>query len=162
MLILGLDPGLATTGYGIVAADGSQTKAVAYGAVLTQAKEEPAHRLLTLYNSISALLDEHQPDVAVVEQLFFNKNVTSALAVGQARGVALLCLAQHGLQVCEYTPLQVKLNLTGNGRAEKAQVGFMVRVLLGLTQVPRPDDVADALAIALCHAAHAGSNLPRW
>lgn len=161
MLILGIDPGLATTGYGIVAVEKGKTKPVTFGAILTKADSPTTDRLLYLYERLSELAIKHQPEVAAVEQLFFNRNVSSALAVGQARGVALLCLAQHGIGVHEYTPLQVKLNLTGHGRAEKMQVGYMVRALLNLTEVPRPDDVADALAVALCHASHAGSSLTR-
>jgi crossover junction endodeoxyribonuclease RuvC len=161
VLILGLDPGLAITGYGIVAANKGEYEAAAYGKIATEARMTHSERLVILYDAILELTAEFRPDMAAVEQLFFNRNVTSALAVGQARGVALLCLAKQNLPVGEYTPLQVKQALTGHGRAEKSQVGYMVRTLLGLGQVPKPDDVSDALAVALCHAFHAESGLLR-
>lgn len=161
MLILGLDPGLATTGYGIVAAHDGRYEAAAYGKITTGAQMTHAERLVILYDAILELTAEFRPDTTAVEQLFFNTNVTSALLVGQARGVALVCLAKQGLVVHEYTPLQVKQALTGHGRAEKSQVGYMVQALLGLGQVPKPDDVSDALAVALCHAFHEESGLLR-
>ena len=161
LLILGVDPGLAKTGYGIVAANKGRFEAVAYGCITTEATMASSERLVVLFDHIVELLSEYEPSVAAVEQLFFNRNVTSALAVGQARGVTLLCLAQQGLSVHEYTPLQVKMALTGEGRAAKDQVGYMVRMTLRLSETPRPDDAADALAVALCHAFHAGSGLTR-
>jgi crossover junction endodeoxyribonuclease RuvC len=161
VLILGLDPGLATTGYGIIDAQPGSNRMITCGAILTQAGVPIAERLVIIYDQITMLLNEYHPEAAAVEQLFFNKNATSALAVGQARGVSLLCLSQHRLFTHEYTPLQVKSSLTGNGRAEKAQVGFMVRALLNLKEVPRPDDVADALAVAICHSFHASSPIAR-
>jgi crossover junction endodeoxyribonuclease RuvC len=161
VLILGLDPGLAITGYGIVAIDNGRYEAVAYGGITTKARTPQAQRLAILYDTVSDLITKYRPDSAAVEQLFFNRNVTSAFAVGQARGVAILSAAKHGLSVDEYTPLQVKQTLTGHGRAEKEQVGYMVRSLLSLSQMPKPDDVSDALAVALCHAFHVESGLLR-
>ncbi len=155
MLVLGLDPGTATTGYGLVkaAADGAMT-AIDYGVILTPAKTPLAERLQMLYERLQALLERHHPDGAAVEKLFFQKNVTTAMSVGQARGVLLLALAQAGLAVAEYTPNEIKEAVTGYGSAGKAQMQRMVQMLLGLESLPRPDDAADALAVALCHAQH--------
>lgn len=152
MLVMGIDPGIAITGYGLVqpGRQGSG-KATAYGCVRTPAHTPLAERLLLLYQEISALLSEHQPDVLAIEQLFFNRNTTTAFIVAQARGVVVLAAAQQGVQVVEYTPLQVKQAVVGYGRAEKQQVQHMVKALLNLASTPKPDDVADALAIALCH-----------
>lgn len=152
MIIIGIDPGTATTGYGIVHARAGGLRALEYGTIRTPAREEMPARLHKIYGEITALLDRYAPDVMAVEQVFFNRNVTSALLVGQARGVSLLAAAQCGLKVAEYTPPQVKQSVTGDGGAGKAQIAFMVRALLGLRETPRPDDAADALAIAICHA----------
>jgi len=160
LLILGIDPGTAITGYGLVEAEGNRLIPVEYGALRTKAGDDTAARLSDLHRHLCALLKAARPDVVAVEQLFFNTNVTTALAVGQARGVILLAAAQAGIEVVEYTPLQVKQTVTGNGRARKEQIGFMVKALLGLNTVPRPDDVSDALAIAICHA-HMGPFLRR-
>ncbi|MGI6566907.1 MAG: crossover junction endodeoxyribonuclease RuvC [Firmicutes bacterium] len=160
MLILGIDPGTAITGYGLIEVNGNRLTPLEYGALRTRAGEDTAARLSSLYRDMSSLLKEARPDVVAVEQLFFNTNVTTALAVGQARGVILLAGAQAGIDIVEYTPLQVKQTVTGNGRADKEQVGFMVKALLGLQVVPRPDDVSDALAIAICHA-HMGITLEK-
>ncbi|NLA58771.1 MAG: crossover junction endodeoxyribonuclease RuvC [Firmicutes bacterium] len=160
MLILGIDPGTAITGYGLVKADGNRLTPLEYGALRTRARDDTATRLSNLHGDLCSLLKETQPDVVAVEQLFFNTNVTTALAVGQARGVILLAAAQAGIHIVEYTPLQVKQTVTGNGRATKEQVGFMVKALLGLKAIPRPDDVSDALAIAICHA-HMDSTLKK-
>ena len=155
MLVLGLDPGTATTGYGFIqsTADGRFT-AVDYGVILTPAKTPLAERLQMLYDRLRALLDRYAPDGAAVEKLFFQKNVTTAMSVGQARGVLLLALAQAGLSVAEYTPNEIKEAVTGYGSAGKTQVQRMVQMLLALEAPPRPDDAADALAVALCHAQH--------
>ncbi|NLY29113.1 MAG: crossover junction endodeoxyribonuclease RuvC [Firmicutes bacterium] len=158
MLILGIDPGTAITGYGLIKANGNRLTPVEYGAIRTRAGDDTATRLSNLHGDLCSLLKETHPDVVAVEQLFFNTNVTTALAVGQARGVILLAAAQAGIDIVEYTPLQVKQTVTGNGRATKQQVAFMVKALLGLKAAPRPDDVSDALAIAICHA-HMGSTL---
>ena len=151
MIVLGIDPGTAITGYGLVCEDDGQAAAVAYGAITTPSDLAMPDRLLLIHRALRDVIDQHQPDQAAVEQLFFNKNVRTALAVGQARGVVLLTLAQAGLPIYEYTPLEVKQAVTGHGRADKAQVQQMVTLLLNLSKIPKPDDVADALAVALCH-----------
>lgn len=152
MLVIGIDPGTATTGYGLVRerSDGS-LEVVDFGAILTPAHTPMAARLLDLHRQLKEILSLHRPESAAVEKLFFQRNVRTALNVGQARGVALLALAQAGLDVAEYTPLEVKQAVVGYGGAEKNQVQQMVRALLGLDDIPRPDDAADALAIAICH-----------
>jgi crossover junction endodeoxyribonuclease RuvC len=151
MLILGIDPGIATTGCGIVEERDSSLVARYYGVVLTESKWCMPDRLQKVYSEITQLIGEYRPDAVAVEELFFCNNAKSAIAVGQARGVALLAAVNTGLPVYEYTPLQVKQALTGYGRADKDQVGKMVKTLLGLKEIPRPDDAADALAIAICH-----------
>lgn len=148
MRILGIDPGLAITGFGVIDASARPT-AVRFGAVRTPAHAPEAVRLLQLHDDVRAIIRELSPDVLAVEQLFFNKNTRSAMAVGQARGVILLAAAEAGLEIVELAPLEVKLAVTGQGRATKEQVGYMVKVLLSLEEAPRPDDVADALAVAL-------------
>ncbi len=153
MLVLGVDPGTAITGYGLVryVQAGNQLEAVAYGAITTPSDWAMPERLQKLYRDLVALIRQHRPDQAAIEQLFFSRNVKTALAVGQARGVALLALADGGVAIHEYTPLEVKQSVVGYGRAEKAQVQELVKLLLGLDSVPQPDDAADALAIAICH-----------
>ncbi|KAA3642874.1 MAG: crossover junction endodeoxyribonuclease RuvC [Chloroflexi bacterium] len=152
MLALGIDPGTATTGYGLVreAGDGSLT-AVDYGVVLTPPDTPMPDRLVMLYESLNEILTLHQPNTAAVEQLFFQKNVKTALSVGQARGVVLLALAQARLDQAEYTPNEIKQAVTGYGSADKNQVQQMVRAILNLDEIPKPDDAADALAVAICH-----------
>jgi crossover junction endodeoxyribonuclease RuvC len=152
MFALGLDPGTATTGYGLVRLepDGGLL-AVKYG-VITTPKNTPApERLVILYDQLQELLHEHKPETVAVEKLFFQRNVSTALAVGQARGVMLLALARAGLEVYEYTPNEIKQAVAGYGSAGKRQMQEMVRVLLALDDIPRPDDAADALAVAICH-----------
>jgi crossover junction endodeoxyribonuclease RuvC len=151
-LALGIDPGTATTGYGLVrlAQDGSLA-AVKYGVFLTSKEASPPARLEMLYNRLHILLDEYKPETAAVEKLFFSRNVTTALAVGQARGVVMLCLQQSGIEAFEYTPNEVKQAVAGYGSAQKRQVQEMVRALLQLDSIPKPDDAADALAIAITH-----------
>ena len=151
-LALGIDPGTATTGYGLVrlTRDG-ELVSVQYGVLSTPKDATPAARLAMLYEQLQDLLDQHKPDTAAVEKLFFSRNVTTALAVGQARGVVLLSLQQAGIDVFEYTPNEVKQAVAGYGSAEKRQVQEMVRALLQLDAIPRPDDAADALAIAITH-----------
>lgn len=153
-LSLGIDPGTATTGYGLVRElrDGS-LEAVAYGVILTPKELPQPERLAMLYQQLNALLAEHHPETCAVEKLFFQKNISTAITVGQARGVILLALAQAGLQVAEYTPNEVKQAVAGYGSADKKQVQEMVRVLLNLPGIPKPDDAADALAIAITHLA---------
>ncbi len=152
MLILGVDPGTAITGYGLLEQNGNQLTARRFGVLKTSSDSSLSERLKEIYNNIIDLVIEYKPEVMAVEELFFNKNSRTALAVGQARGVIMLASAMQGVKVAEYTPLQVKMAVVGYGRAEKRQVQEMVRVLLRLDSVPKPDDAADALAIAICHA----------
>ena len=152
MLVVGIDPGTATTGYGFVReTDQGDLAVVDFGVILTQAGELPEIRLLQLHNRLNELILLHQPDSGAVEKLFFQRNVTTAIAVGQARGVVLLSLAESAIPVAEYTPLEVKQAVVGYGGADKNQVQQMVKALLQLSEIPRPDDAADALAIAICH-----------
>jgi crossover junction endodeoxyribonuclease RuvC len=152
MRTLGIDPGTATMGWGVLDAQRGSLQSVSYGALTTPARTPVSERLLRLHNGLTDLLETYQPDAAAVEELFFARNVSTALAVGQARGVALLTLAQAGVPVYEYKPLVVKQAVVGYGGAGKRQVQEMVRVTLNLPDIPRPDDTADALAIAICHA----------
>ena len=152
MIVLGVDPGTAITGYGIIEEYSDQTlKVLECGVIRTSSKFEDWDRLQILYQKIKEIILLHQPDCGAVEKLFFQQNVTTALSVGQARGVILLALSQGGLQVGEYTPLEVKQAVVGYGRADKIQVQRMVTTLLALEETPSPDDVADALAVAICH-----------
>ena len=152
VLVLGIDPGTATTGYALVhQRDGREIELVSYGVVRTPAQMPMPERLRKLYHELRAVIAQAKPDVAAIEELFFSRNVTTALSVGQARGVALLAAAEAGLPVYEYKPMEVKQAVVGYGGATKEQVQEMVRVLLGLAEVPRPDDAADAAAVAICH-----------
>jgi len=153
MLVIGIDPGTAITGYGLVREreTDSALECVAYGAVTTPAGMPLPQRLLIIYRELKAVIALHRPDTGAVEKLFFQKNVTTAMSVGQGRGVAMLTLAEAGLEVGEYTPLQVKQAVSGYGGADKKQMQYMVRVLLSLDEIPKPDDAADALAVAICH-----------
>ncbi|HEY4720239.1 MAG TPA: crossover junction endodeoxyribonuclease RuvC [Anaerolineae bacterium] len=151
MIVLGLDPGTAITGYGLVREEDSQAVAVAHGVITTPSDQTLPDRLVTIYREITRLVEQYRPDHAAIEQLFFNKNVRTALAVGHSRGVVMLALAQANIRIFEYTPLEVKQAITGNGRADKRQIQEMIKLLLNLDQIPRPDDAADALAIAVCH-----------
>ena len=152
MLTLGIDPGTATIGYALVRdlPDGNN-EAVEYGVITTPKGNSAPQRLMQLYEELNAILARYKPDSAAVEKLFFANNVTTAIGVGQARGVVLLALAQAGLEVGEYTPNEVKQAVTGYGGADKRQVQEMVKVLLSLDKIPKPDDAADALAIAITH-----------
>jgi crossover junction endodeoxyribonuclease RuvC len=152
MRILGLDPGTATTGYGIIDAAAGDLRVVDYGVVETPAGDSPARRLQAIFQQVNALIAKYRPERAAVEQLFFGRNITTAIAVGQARGVLLLALAEAGIPVSEYSPPKVKEAITGYGKAEKAQMQLMVRHLLNLDETPHPDDAADALAVAITHA----------
>ncbi len=152
MIILGVDPGTAITGYGILESDGDELKMIAYGAITTPSDWQLPRRLQHIYGELTTLIAQHHPTDAVVEKLFFSKNIRTALSVGQARGVALLTAAQAGLSIHEYTPLQIKQAVVGYGRADKNQIQQMVKLLLQLDFIPQPDDAADALAIAICHA----------
>ena len=155
MIILGVDPGTATMGYGVLEKTGNRYRALAYG-VLETPKTMPAHeRLRELYRGVCALCESYQPDALATEQLLFQTNRRTAIAVARAAGVALLAAAEQGIEWREYTPLQVKQAVTGYGGADKKQVQTIVQRLLGLETLPKPDDAADALAIAICHAHHA-------
>jgi crossover junction endodeoxyribonuclease RuvC len=156
--IIGIDPGIATTGYGVIDSDGNKSSMLTFGCVKTSPELLAPERLEKVYNELTEILLSYKPDVMAVEKLFFARNSNSAMQVGEARGVALLTGRLAGLDVFEYTPLQVKQSVVGYGRADKAQVQQMVKILLALTKIPRPDDAADALAIALCHA-HAGATM---
>lgn len=155
MRILGIDPGLATTGFGIIQANRQDDyECIQYGIISTEAGLPDADRLQVLFTNITDLIQDHQPDSCAVEKLFFQKNVKTALSVGQARGVVLLTLAQAELPVNEYTPNEVKQSVCGYGNAAKSQVQRMVQTLLNLDELPKPDDAADALAVAICHIHH--------
>jgi crossover junction endodeoxyribonuclease RuvC len=159
MRILGIDPGLATTGYGLILASGqAQYQCIEYGVITTPAGLPDADRLKILYADLTDLIDRHQPESSAVEKLYFQKNVKTALSVGQARGVTLLTLAQAGLPIYEYNPNEVKQTVCGYGNADKIQVQHMVQTLLNLNELPKPDDAADALAIAICHIHHKSFN----
>ena len=152
MITLGIDPGTAITGYGIIDEEQSGfLRVLDYGIIRTSSKLSPAERLAELYQKIRQLILLHQPEMGAVEKLFFERNVRTALQVGQARGVALLAMAQSNLQIGEYTPLEVKQAVAGYGGADKGQVQQMVRTILNLESIPKPDDAADALAVAICH-----------
>ena len=152
MIVIGIDPGTATTGYGIVDEDEAGTsRVIDYGVVLTQAGLPQEIRLQTLFTEIAKIISLHRPESGAVEKLFFQRNVTTALAVGQARGVILLALATQGVKVYEYTPTEIKSAVTGYGAADKHQVQTMVSIALEMNEIPRPDDAADALVVALCH-----------
>jgi crossover junction endodeoxyribonuclease RuvC len=152
MILVGIDPGTATTGFGVLDKQGDRVRYVDCGTFETPAGLSAPLRLKMIYEDFNTLLDRYAPDGVATERLFFTKNVTTGIPVGRALGVILLALAQRGLPWIEYTPTQVKLAVVGTGRAEKKQVQFMVTRLLGLNATPKPDDAADALAIALCHA----------
>lgn len=160
MLALGIDPGTAICGFGIVESVGNRLLPRTYGAITTSPKARMEDRLVTLYDGIDALIQAYKPDVMGIEQLFFNRNVTTAIPVGQARGVVLLAAAKNRIEIMEHTPLQVKQSVTGYGKATKEQVIYMVTKLLHLSKPPKPDDVADALAVAIC-TSHALES-PAW
>ena len=152
MIILGIDPGYAIIGYGVVRKEGADLTAIDYGVIQTPKEESIPVRLAMLDDALTKIIEKYRPDAVSVEELFFNTNITTGIKVAQARGVILLCAIKHCGRLYEYTPLQIKQALTGNGRAEKQQVQFMVKALLKLSAVPKPDDAADALAAAVCHA----------
>jgi crossover junction endodeoxyribonuclease RuvC len=158
--VLGVDPGLSRCGVGVVDGPPAQPRAVRAGVVRTPAEASTARRLSSLYEEITALLADTAPQAVAVERTFFNVNVSTAMGVGQAAGVVLLAAAQADVPVVEYTPTQVKSSVAGHGAADKDQVGYMVRVLLRLGEIPRPADAADALALALCHLQRAGAHDP--
>ncbi len=152
MRILGVDPGSECTGYGIIDSDGTCHRAILYGAVKTRPRRPFPERLLKIYTDLTGILSRENPEVMAIEGIFYAANVQSALRLGHARGVALLVAAQHRMGVFEYSPLEIKNAIVGYGRAEKSQIQGMVRFLLGLPEIPTPDDAADALAVAICHA----------
>ncbi|MBR3294424.1 MAG: crossover junction endodeoxyribonuclease RuvC [Oscillospiraceae bacterium] len=159
MRILGIDPGYATIGFGIIETEGSRYRLLQCGVITTPAHTSLASRLDQIYQDLRQLIDAFQPDAASIEELFFNTNITTGIAVAHGRGVILLACRQAGLKIYEYTPLQVKQSVVGYGRAEKRQVMDMVRRLCNLKAPPKPDDAADAVALALCHARSATSLL---
>lgn len=161
MLVLGIDPGTAICGYGVVEQKGSQLRAIEYGAIETSPKLKNEERLTIIYEGISKLIEKYKPDVVGVEELFFNKNVRTAMAVGQARGVILLAVGQNNVRLAEFTPLQVKQAVVGYGKATKEQVIYMTQRILNLPDKPHPDDVADALAVAVC-TTHCGNLNNVW
>ena len=152
MVIIGIDPGFAITGYGIVKYEKDKLVALDYGVISTDALLTLPERLLLLSDRLGELIENYKPRAISVEELFFNKNIKTALAAAHGRGVALLSACRSGAEVFEYTPLQVKQAVAGYGRADKRQVQQMVRILLGMREIPKPDDAADALAVAICHA----------
>ena len=155
MLILGIDPGLTRTGIGLISLnERNEPELVHYEVIDSTAVSSTSSRLIFLYDKLSALIETYQPIECAMEKLFFQRNITTAMSVSEARGVATFCLARHGLPLAEYTPNEVKQSVSGNGRADKKQVQTMVKMLLDLTEIPQPDDAADALAVALCHASH--------
>lgn len=156
MVVIGIDPGLALMGFGVVESDGYRFKVHDYGVIETKAHTDDGERLLQLWNGLNALIEKYKPDAVSVEELFFNKNVKTAITVAQARGVALLAVKTNGIPLYEYTPLQAKQAVVGYGRAEKTQIQQMVKTILNLKEIPKPDDAADALAIAITHINNAG------
>lgn len=159
MIVMGIDPGVATVGYGAVEYNKNKFRLVEYGTVCTPAGMDMPQRLCLIFDGLTDIMRRIRPDSVAVEELFFNTNVKTAIAVGHGRGVALLAARREGLSLCEYTPLQIKQAVVGYGRAQKKQVMEMVRIFLNLDQVPRPDDAADALAVAICHAHSSSSRL---
>ena len=151
MRILGIDPGIAIVGYGIVDKEGNRYKTIGYDAITTRAHTPLEERIEKVYDGVNEIIKTYNPDVMSIEELFFNNNAKTALTVGQARGVIILAAVKNRVPVYEYTPLQVKQALTGYGRASKQQIQQMMKTMLGLNEIPKPDDVADALAIAVCH-----------
>lgn len=152
MIILGIDPGTATTGFGLIKKEGQKFSMLDYGCILTPAKTALHDRLETIFEELSELIEKYQPDHLAVEELFFATNAKTAISVAQARGVILLSGKKKNISIFEYTPLEVKMALTGYGKADKKQIQQMVKTILSLREIPKPDDAADALAIALCHA----------
>ncbi len=152
MKILGIDPGFAIVGCGVVDYTGNKFTVIGHMAVTTKAGLPLEQRLKTIYEDVGDIIDRYRPDAVAVEELFFNTNTTTAIQVGQARGVILLSAVNRGVEIAEYTPLQVKQAVVGYGRAEKHQIQQMVKMILNLKEIPKPDDVADGLALAICHA----------
>lgn len=152
MIILGIDPGIGRCGWAVIETSGNKLKPIDYGCIETSPKRTTEKRLEEIYFQISKTIKKHKPDVLAIEELFFGNNSKTAMVVGEARGVALLTSAQNNLDLAVYKPVEIKLALTGFGRAEKNQVGIMVKTILGLKEIPKLDDTADALAVAITHA----------
>jgi crossover junction endodeoxyribonuclease RuvC len=152
LTILGVDPGYAILGYGVIGYQSSRHRLIAYGTIETEKEMTLPFRLKKIYDGLTEIIEKYRPGVCAIEELFFNSNQKTAIRVGEARGAAIVACAQAGLSVYEYTPLQIKQALTGYGRADKHQIQEMVRQILGLERAPRPDDAADAVAAAICHA----------
>lgn len=159
MIILGIDPGLAIVGWGVLEYVGSRFRTIDYGSVTTPAGTPTELRIASIYDQLSQIIEMYKPECIAIEELFWNTNQKTGIAVAEARGVILLCAVKHGLKIFEYTPLQVKQAVVGYGRADKKQVITMVTMMLSLKKPPKPDDTADALAIAICHAHSSGSRL---
>lgn len=151
MIVIGIDPGLATVGFGVIRTEKNTITPVSYGCIRTSAEKQSPERLLDIYTEVTALFEKYSPESVAVEKLFFNKNVTNAMGVSEARGVIFLAAQQKHIPVFEYTPLQVKQAITGSGKADKRQMQEMIKRLLNLSEIPKPDDAADGLSIALCH-----------
>lgn len=152
MVILGIDPGLAIVGFGVIEKGRTKTEVIDYGVINTPKEDRLPIRLHKIYEGMCALIDKYKPEHVAIEELFFNTNTTTGIAVAEARGVIILACINKGLKLFEYTPLQIKQALTSNGRADKHQVQFMVKAILNLKSIPKPDDAADGLAAALCHS----------
>lgn len=152
MIILGIDPGIAIVGYGVIEKNSNSTRIIDYGVITTHKDERLPDRLEKVYLGVVELIKKYQPDAVALEELFFQNNQKTAIIVAEARGVTLLACKQFVKNLYEYTPLQIKQALTGNGRAEKKQVQYMVKAILNLKDIPKPDDAADAVAVALCHS----------
>lgn len=151
LIIMGIDPGIAILGYGVVRLKGNKYEVMDFGALTTSSELSMPKRLTYIFENLNHLLELHNPDAFAIEELFFNKNIKTALTVGHARGVAILSASNRNIPVFEYTPLQVKQAIVGYGRADKKQMQQMVKLLLNLKETPKPDDVADALAVSICH-----------
>ena len=162
MIILGIDPGLAIVGWAVIESERGNMRPLAYGAITTPAHTEIESRLLIIANDLEAIIEKYKPDEMAVEELFFNTNITTGIAVAEARGVILCTAHKHGVLISEYTPLQVKQAVVGYGKAEKHQVISMVTSILKLKKPPKPDDTADAVAIAICHAQSSGSAMGKY
>ena len=162
MIILGIDPGLAIVGWGVIESSGGKIRPIAYGSIKTPAHTDIESRLLMIQNDLEELIKKYRPDEMAVEELFFNTNITTGIAVAQARGVIICTAHKLGVRINEYTPLQVKQAVVGYGKAEKRQVIAMVTALLNLPKPPKPDDVADAVAIAICHSQCRGSAMGKY
>ncbi len=161
MRIIGIDPGYAIVGFGVLEYTGNKFSVIDFGAITTQAGEPFDQRLKIIYDDLSYVLEKYKPETMAIEKLFFNTNQKTVIDVAQARGVISLCATQHNLGIAEYTPLQVKQSVVGYGRAEKKQVQELTRQILNLREVPKPDDTADALALAICHGHTAHSNFAK-